>query len=643
MCGVVGTVDFDGGLGAEERALVTAMRDTMVNRGPDGAGLWASPDGRAIFGHRRLSIIDLSDSASQPMTTEDGRYTLVFNGEIYNHRELRVELLAEGVTTWRTGHSDTEVLLRGFERYGIDFVQRLRGMFAFAVWDARERELWLVRDRIGIKPLYYHESGSRVRFASEIKAILRDDRVPRRLNELSFVHYLTFLVSPAPETMFDGIEKVPAGTYVRFRSNGRKTSVRYWDPLTTAMSQAGVGYPELVERAAWLVKDAVRAKSVSDVPVGIFLSGGVDSSTNAALFAKLGGGDSVRTFSIEYDRNYPGCTSEIEYAKQVARHVGAENYVRTLTEKDFLDFVPRMIELQDEPIGDPVAAPVFFVSELARKHGVIVCHVGEGSDEIFFGYPVWQKKLQLQSALTGAEAVGGGLLRAAARVGGWAGRYRHQGEALRRFGKGLPLFWGGADGFTESAKEALLGPATRSTRADATREVIRPLYEEFRRSPARDDAGLWMTYLDLKIRLPELLLMRVDKMSMATSIEARVPFLDHPLVEWAMGVPTALRLHDGRLKAILKDAMRGELPDDILDRKKQGFGVPVHDWATGRYGALAASTLTSFADRTGLLDRRGVRSVIKSGRGMDLWYLLNLALWHERWIEGRDVAWRLAA
>jgi asparagine synthase (glutamine-hydrolysing) len=643
MCGVVGSVDFGGGLGEDERALVVAMRDTMVTRGPDGAGLWASPDGRAIFGHRRLSIIDLSESASQPMTTEDGRFCLVFNGEIYNHQELRAELVAEGVTTWRTGHSDTEVILRGFERYGIDFVERLRGMFAFAMWDGRERELWLVRDRIGIKPLYYHESGSRVRFASEIKAILKDPRVPRRLDEVSLVNYLTFLVAPAPATMFEGIEKVPAGTYVRLRENGRKTSVRYWDPLTTTMSQASVSYPDLVQRAAWLVKDAVRAKSVSDVPVGVFLSGGVDSSTNAALFAKQGGRDSVLTFSIEYDRDYPGCTSEVQYAKQVARHVGAENYVRTLTERDFLDFVPRMIDLQDEPIGDPVAAPVFFVSELARKHGVIVCHVGEGSDELFFGYPVWKKKLQLQSALTGAEGLGGGLVRAAARVGGWTARHRPQGEALRRFGIGLPLFWGGADGFTESDKEQLLGPAIRKARADASREAIRPLYQEFRRSPARDDAGLWMSYLDLKIRLPELLLMRVDKMSMATSIEARVPFLDHPLVEWAMGVPTPVRLHGGKLKAILKDAMRGELPDDILDRKKQGFGVPVHDWSTGRFGAVTASTLTSFAERTGLLDRRAVRSFIARGHGSQLWYLLNLALWHEHWIEGRDVTFRLAS
>jgi len=642
MCGVVGVVEFEGGLGAEERALVTAMRDTMVNRGPDGAGLWASPDGRAIFGHRRLSIIDLSESASQPMTTEDGRYCLVFNGEIYNHQELRVELVAEGVTTWRTGHSDTEVLLRGFERYGIEFVLRLRGMFAFAVWDSREREIWLVRDRIGIKPLYYCESGSRVRFASEIKAILRDERVPRRLNELALVHYLTFIVAPAPATMFDGIEKVPAGTYVRIRENGRKTSVRYWDPLTTAMSQAGVGYDELVERAAWLVKDAVRAKSVSDVPVGIFLSGGVDSSTNAALFAKQGGRDSVRTFSIEYDRNYPGYASEVEYAKRVARHVGAENYVRTLSERDVLDFIPRMIELQDEPIGDPVCAPVFFVSELARQHGVIVCHVGEGADEIFFGYPSWQLKLRLQTALNGAESIGDGLVRAAARAAGWAGRHRPQGEALRRFGREGPIFWGGADAFTEADKEALLGPSIRNVRADASGEVVRALHEEFRRSPARDDVGLWMTYLDLKIRLPELLLMRVDKMSMGVSIEARVPFLDHPLVEWAMGVPTSLRARDGRLKSILKDAMQSELPADILNRKKQGFGVPVHDWVAGRFGALAAQILTAFADRTGILDRRAVQGVLERGEGSKLWYLLNLALWHERWIEGRDVAWRLA-
>jgi asparagine synthase (glutamine-hydrolysing) len=606
----------------------------MATRGPDGAGLWASPDGRAILGHRRLSIIDLSAAASQPMTTEDGRHSLVFNGEIYNHQELRAELVAEGVTTWRTGHSDTEVILRGFERYGIAILPRLRGMFAFALWDARDRELWLVRDRIGIKPLYYHESGSRIRFASEIKAILRDGRVARRMNDAALVHYLTFTTAPAPATMFEGIAKVPAGTYLRFREGGRKTSVRYWDPLEAAASQAGVAYPDLVDRARWLVKDAVRAKSVSDVPVGVFLSGGVDSSTNAVLFAKQGGGGSVRTFSIEYDRDYAGCASEIEYARKVARLVGAESYVRTLTEKDVLDFIPRMIELQDEPIGDPVCAPVYFVSELARSHGVIVCHVGEGADELFFGYPTWLLRLRLQSALSGAEVFGGGAVRAAARLAGWAARYRREGDALRRVGMKLPLFWGGADAFTEAEKEKLLGPSIRWARADASREAIRPIYEEFRRSPARGDHGLWMTYLDLKIRLPELLLMRVDKMSMGTSIEARVPFLDHPLVEWAMGVPTAQRVRDGRLKAILKDAMRGEVPDDILDRPKQGFAVPVQSWVKGRFGAFARSTVTAFADRTGTLDRRAVQAVAERAQGTKLWYLLNFAMWHERWIEG---------
>jgi asparagine synthase (glutamine-hydrolysing) len=613
------------------------MRDAMASRGPDGAGLWVSPDRTSIFGHRRLSIIDLSEAASQPMATADGRYCLVFNGEIYNHQELRKELVAEGVTGWRTGHSDTEVLLLGFERYGIDFVHRLRGMFAFAIRDTKEQELWLVRDRIGIKPLYVHERGGRITFASEIKAILKDPTIPRRLNERALINYLSFLVSPAPETMFEGLEKVAAGTYLRFRSDGQRSIVRYWDPLQNADWDQGTKYDDLVAKAAWLIEDAVRAKSVSDVPVGIFLSGGVDSSTNAALFARQHGGVAVRTFSIEFDASCKGYPSEIKYAREVARLVGARNDVRVLSERDVLDFVPRMIELQDEPIGDPVCAPVYFVSELARQNGVVVCQVGEGADELFFGYPTWQLKLRLQHALTIADAVGGPMARFGARLGGWTLRDRPQGEALRRFGRGAPVFWGGADSFTESEKHRLVGPAIRAAGYQATREVIRGLYDEFRRSPGGDDAGSWMTYLDLKIRLPELLLMRVDKMSMGVSIEARVPFLDHPLVEWAMGIPTKMRLRHGRLKSILKDAMRGVLPDPILNRKKQGFGVPVNGWVAGRFGQSATTTLKGFARRTGILNPRGVDSIVAAGDGGSLWYLLNLALWHEHWLEGRHV------
>lgn len=633
MCGIVGIVQPAGGLGQADVALVHAMRDTMISRGPDDAGLWSSPDGRAVLGHRRLSIIDLSTAASQPMVTEDGRLALVFNGEIYNHRELRQELIGEGIDTWRTDHSDTEVLLRGLQHHGLAFVNRLRGMFAFAVWEGKRRELWLARDRVGIKPLYYHQAGGRIYFASEIKAIVEDGRVARRVNENALVHYLTFLVSPAPETMFRDIYKLEAGSVVTFREDGARTISRYWDPLQAAKWDGPRAYDELVSQTANLIEEAVRIKSVSDVPIGIFLSGGIDSSTNAVLFAEQNGGEAVRTFSIAYDAaSSPGYPSELRYAKAVASHVGARNDARILTEHDVLEFVPRMIELQDEPIGDPVCAPVFFVSKLAKDNGVTVCQVGEGADELFFGYPIWQLKLRLQMALSSAEAVGRRLARGAARAGGWLGRTRPEGEALRRFGRGLPVFWGGADAFTEAEKDRLLG-SQRGAHRDVTSTVIERMFDEFRRSPAADDPGRWMTYVDLKIRLPELLLMRVDKMSMGVSVEARVPFLDHHVVEWAMGIPTPMRLRHGRLKAILKDAIRGRLPTDIVERPKQGFGVPVHDWVTGRFGRQAASIITDFAKRTGVLNEKGVRSVVEGRRGARLWYLLNLALWHQRWIE----------
>jgi asparagine synthase (glutamine-hydrolysing) len=636
MCGIVGSFSFDYSSFVFTEPYIRRMRDTMTHRGPDGGGIWMSPDGRVGLGHRRLSIIDLSTVANQPMSNEDGRLQVVFNGEIYNHAEVRKELEALGGHQWKTSHSDTEVILHAFEQWGIDCLHRFRGMFAIALWDTRERCLWLVRDRIGVKPLYYSVHHGRITFASEIKALLQDPQQARNVNEDALYHYLSFLTTPAPETLFEGIHKLPPGSWLRVSADGDIQERRYYDPWDHVEPLQGLTEGEIAERIVGELRTAVRLRKVSDVPVGVFLSGGIDSSTNARLFSE-GDGMPVRTFSIGYDAEYGSYKSELPYARMMAQQVGAEHHERKLTQRDLLDFLPKMIHLQDEPIGDPVCVPVYYVSELARRNGVIVCQVGEGADELFCGYPTWKLKLRLQQA--NSVPVPDALKRLALAGMRFAGKDGgHPYEALRRVVNGQPVFWSGADTFTDTQKRHLLSPRMRRRFEGVTSwDALAPIWRRFHEKAWERSHLNWMTYVDLSLRLPELLLMRVDKMSMGVSLEGRVPFLDHKFVELALGIPTALKTKNGELKYMLKRAVRGLIPDEIIDRKKQGFGVPVHEWCLGGLGERVNRELDRFCRETDFIDRRAVARLAEQKQGPALWYLLNLALWWRHYIAGESL------
>lgn len=609
------------------------MRDTMAHRGPDGAGLWLSPDGGVGLAHRRLSIIDLAAAADQPMGSNDGLVQLVFNGEIYNHAEIRRELIAEGVTGWRTDHSDTEVLLRSYLHWGIACLDRFRGMFGFGLWDGRTRELWLVRDRRGVKPVYWGIHGGRLTFASEIKALLQVPGQPREIDHQALYHYLSFLTTPAPQTLFRGIRKLPAGGLVRVTADGRVEERLWYDLLDQIRPVREQTEEEVAKRLLSELREAVKLRKVSDVPVGVFLSGGIDSSTNAALFA-AGESSRVKTFCIGYQGS-DTYTNETGYARMMAERVGAEHHELLLTVDDLIGFIPRMIELQDEPIADPVCVPVYYVSKLARDNGVVVAQVGEGSDELFCGYDSWRIYLRLARLNdlplpAAVKRLGLGCARALGK--GLSPHY----ELLRRGAAGEPVFWSGAEAFREAEKQTLLGPALRNElRGCSSWEAVRPLWERFGRSGVEQSHLNWMTYADLSLRLPELLLMRVDKMSMGVSLEGRVPFLDHRFVEYAMGIPTAMKLSGGESKHILKRAVRGLIPDTIIDRPKQGFGVPVHEWFAARLGPQIRASVNRFVRETELLDAAAVDAVLRAGRGTDAWYLYNLAEWWARYIAGR--------
>jgi asparagine synthase (glutamine-hydrolysing) len=637
MCGISGVLAFRNSNFQVTAEYLVRMRDTMIHRGPDGAGLWVSADRRVGLAHRRLSIIDLSSAASQPMSNADGSLQIIFNGEIYNHAEIRRELEESGRRHWRTDHSDTEVILQAFEEWGIACLEKFRGMFAIALWDAKARRLWLIRDRIGVKPLYYSIHHGRITFASEIKALLEDPDQPRMVNEDAFFHYLSFITTPAPDTLFAGIHKLGPGSFLTIDADGTRREERYWDVLDHTTPLIGISEEEIAERLIAELRNSVALRTVSDVPVGVFLSGGIDSSTNAALFSECDAGR-VNTFSVGYDQDYRGCESELPLARQFAAHIGSDHHERVLTQADFLDFLPRMIRLQDEPIADPVCMPVYFLSKLARDHGVIVAQAGEGSDELFWGYWRWKVMLNLirwnnYPFPRFAKKLGLPTLSALGKSTGLP--Y----ELLRRASLGVPLFWGGVDAFSQRAKLDILSPRLRLRfKNQSSWNAIRPFHERFMEKAWEKTPAKWMTYVDLNMRLPELLLMRLDKMGMGASLETRVPFLDHKFVQLAMSIPEKVITRGGVSKHILKKAVRNIIPDQIIDRKKQGFGVPILDWFRGSFGEFARRELLEFCDKTDFLDGVAVAKLIQSGRVWDAWFLLNFALWWKEFIGANSVS-----
>lgn len=625
MCGIAGLLSFAPGRAPASPELVARMRDSMDHRGPDGAGLWQSGDGRIALGHRRLAIIDLSTAATQPMV--QGDLALVFNGEIYNHAELRAELTALGHADWQTDHSDTEVVLKAFRQWGIACLDRFRGMFAIALWDAAQGQLWLVRDRIGVKPLYWTKDDNGIAFASEIKALLTDTARRRKVNEEAVFHFLSFITTPAPMTMFDGIHKLPAGTWMRVDADGRTQQHRWWDVLDHVEPRPKWSEDDWTQAMMDTLRRAVSLRKVSDVPVGVFLSGGVDSSTNLALFSEGAGGPPVHTFSIGYQGTHASVADELPHAQAMADRLGAAHHELRLTPDDLMGFLPRMVHLQDEPIADPVCVPVYFVSKLARDNGVVVAQVGEGADELFCGYPGWLQVLRLERlnrlpVPRLAKACGVKALELAGH-----GR-RTYTELLRRAAQGQPLFWGGAEAFSETMKRDLLSPRMRTTFAGrSSYEVLAPIRDRFLSACPEPGPLNWMTYLDLNLRLPELLLMRVDKMSMGVGLEARVPFLDHELVTLAMSMPEQVKLGDGGAKYLLKRGVRDLLPAEVLNRPKQGFAIPIREWFLDRVGDEMKKTILDFCADTDLLDADGIRRLFAEGRGAQAWYPFNLALW----------------
>jgi asparagine synthase (glutamine-hydrolysing) len=641
MCGICGVWEYGASGGNVEISLIERMRDQMPHRGPDDTGARLFDEGRGGLGFRRLAIIDLSPAGHQPMRGCTDRLWMVFNGEIYNHQRLREGLEKRGHRY--TSRSDSETILHLYEEQGLEFVTQLEGDFAIALWDAERGNLILCRDPLGVKPLYYYNQNGRLIFASEIKAILQHPTVTPDVDEESLYHYLTFITTPAPRTLFSGISKLPAGHMLICNRDGNTRVEQYWDALPRAGGPSSVDSHQAQEEIMGLLRESIAKRMMSDVPFGVFLSGGVDSSANVALMAERMSRP-VQTFTVGFrDHEY---LNELESARAVARDFGADHHEVIIGEEEMKDFLPRLVFHQDEPIADPVCVPLYFVAELARKSGTIVVQVGEGADEIFSGYRSYVRYLQIYERFwRHAERLPAAARKAASLAAQpflqAAGAKRGALDLVRRFGANEPLFWGAAIVFDEALKSSVLSPAMRGRWSErSSLEVVNPYLEQIERERPESDFLSRMTYLELKLRLPELLLMRVDKITMATSVEARVPFLDHKLVEYAMGLPSSLKVEGNTGKHILKRALEGILPRELLYSPKRGFGAPIKEWfASGLGEWFDSHLLDSSMRRRDFFDYRFIERLLREHRrgsrdwSFQLWCLLNLSLWYERWIE----------
>lgn len=640
MCGICGVWEQSSAVGNIDGSLLKRMSDEMRHRGPDDAGELVFDSGRGGFGFRRLSIIDLTEAGHQPMhgCTED--VWLVFNGEIYNHVLLREGLEERGhIYASRT---DSETILHLYEERGLDFVGEIEGDYAIALWDATQQQLTLVRDRIGVKPIYYYYKDGRFIFASEIKAILQHPGVTPDIDEKSLYHYLTFLTTPAPNTLFRDIQKLPAGHMLTLQRDGALNIRQYWDALPPDRIDERSDEEHKAEILR-LLRDSIRKRMMSDVPFGVFLSGGVDSSANVALMSEQMSRP-VETFTVGFsDAEY---LNELESARRIAKDFQTNHHEVIISEKQMQEFLPGLVYHQDEPIADPVCVPLYYVSKLARDSGTIVVQVGEGSDEIFSGYENYVRHLRIyENFWRHAETLPLAFRRAVSGIARPAleatGSKRLAIELMRRLGADEPLFWGGVVVYDETFKRRVLSKQLRERMSGSSSlEIVGSYLDHIERERPESDFLARMTYLELKLRLPELLLMRVDKITMATSVEARVPFLDHHLVEYALALPRSLKVEGASGKHILKRALEEVLPRDLLYNRKRGFGAPVREWFRNGLGEWFEShVMNSTMRRRDLLDYQFVQRLFDEHRGgkrdwgFHLWALLNLSLWYERWID----------
>ena len=629
MCGICGIVERDGGPGVDP-GVIAAMNRAMTHRGPDDEGTYLEP--AAGLGSRRLSIIDVQ-GGHQPITNEDGTLHIVFNGEIYNYRELR-KFLEQKSHRFST-HSDTEVILHLYEEYGTGVVDHLNGIFAIAIWNSRRRELFLARDPMGIKPLYYVATPERITFGSEMRVVLANPAVERRLDLTALNEYLSFEYVPTPRTILQNVTRLPPGHHLVWRG-GEATVTQYWTPsLARSENQPPVRWREFASSLRDVLKTTVAQELVSDVPLGVLLSGGIDSSSIAACMVDVHG--PVESFSVSYEEP---SFDESRYARMVATQLGMRHHEMRLTSRMAADVVPNIADVLDEPLGDASFIPTYLLSRFAREHVKVVLG-GDGADELLGGYPTlaahrmieyYERAIPWLVRTYGMQTV---LRRLPVSFD-----YFSRDFKLRRFlaGRGVPL---------EVRHHRWMGSFFEEEKQELFQDWIKPVLGSTHATPflhsRQCDARLPLNrilYNDMKMYLEGDILFKVDRASMAASLEVRVPFLNRRVVEFANTLPLSLKLHGFTGKYLLRRAMAGRLPRKILERKKQGFAMPVAHWLTTELKTLALDMLSpARLTRQALFRPDYVEGLLrdhlahtKDNRKL-IWTLLIFQLWHARYLE----------
>jgi asparagine synthase (glutamine-hydrolysing) len=638
MCGIAGLIDPSGA--PVDRAVLERMTRAVGPRGPDAEGFWTAPG--VGLGHARLRIIDLSDAAAQPMANEDGTVQVVFNGEIYNFADLRAELLQRG-HRFRS-HGDTEVLVHGYEEWGDAVVERVQGMFAFGLWDARNRRFLAARDRMGKKPFYFtqirRDGGAPPLFAfgSELKALVPVPGFDRTVDPAALARYLAFEYVPPPRSIFTGTRKLDAGERLVLELEDDAAAApaveRYWD-LPFPEQHLRIGEEEAAAELRTLLRRAVERRLVSDVPLGVFLSGGIDSSTVAAVMAEIAGADRIKTFSIGFsDASF----DESEHARAVARHLGTDHREERLDGQAMLEILPAVTRFLDEPLADASLVPTYLLSRFTRQH-VTVALGGDGGDELFAGYPTFKAhlpgKLFFEALPQAARALAG---RAAARLPAGTG-YFSLDFKVNQFLRG-----GEAPGprrhqrwmcsFLPEEQAGLLRPEVLAASGG---DPLADVDARAAAGPARDERDRLMDFY-ARFYLPNDVNVKVDRAAGACGLEVRAPLLDTDVVSFACQLPPGLRLRRLTSKYILKKAMRGRLPDAILDRKKQGFGVPVARWMKEDLRpALLDELAPDKLRREGFFDPAEVAALLddhlsgRRDRRKALWTLFTFERWLGTW------------
>ena len=607
MCGIAGILNFDNSKVNPEIANV--IKSSLEHRGPDFSKVDYINENVAMI-HSRLAIIDLDDRSNQPMFSEDKRFSIVFNGEIYNYKEIRKSLEQKGVSFQTDG--DTEVLLKGFIFHGSNILQLLRGQFAFAIHDSYEESFFLARDRVGIKPLYFSIYNDVFIFSSELKAIENSGLIPFKPDLDSYVAYLRHLAVPTSRTGNKNILKLEPGQYLVINKDKSISKNKYWDPFTFQVDYS-ITEKDAILKVEELLLESVEYRKVSDVEVGLFLSGGLDSSLIGKIMSRNTNSD-VKSFNIDYEEHFSGYQGEVEQARHAASHIDIKLIEDKIQYSDFKQIIDNYSFYQDDLVGDEVGIPLYFLGKSSNNNGIKVVQVGEGADELFYGYEHWLRFIKLNRFIKP-------ITKARYDNFKFSG---HRKNMLSNILLNRTSFAGGALGFNLVEIDNLLLEGI-TDEYNLVHFVDKKWDSYF--SSKSSSLSKWMTLIDLQIRLPELLLMRMDKLVMQSSIEARVPFLDHKLIEFVLSIPEKIIFNDNKTKPLLKKVASKHLPNEIVNRKKQGFRAPVGEWIK-KDEKYFYEAIKEFNSSTNLFDKEYLNKIILGDDFQKKWYLANLAKWH---------------